>query len=253
MEHIKFEEVLKENNKKHILYLGHNYYKEIRKVDLRDSSAIIITGETGSGKSILVDQIVCQLIKNNTSLDMEFYFIDSSGVELNLYAESRYAKDSALRDNRKAIEIIGKVLREMDYRKDYVHSKGYLTVDEYNEFNKDKISDIVLVIDDNDRFILNEDISKQLTALIDGGEETNIYLICAFSNTDNYFFKSNKNQYSPVLISFDMSDSEHSGYINIPGAEDLNIGKFYIIEDEKKKEYYNFDFEDKIIVDILNK
>ena len=31
MEHIKFEEVLKENNKKHILYVGHNYYKEIRK------------------------------------------------------------------------------------------------------------------------------------------------------------------------------------------------------------------------------
>ena len=252
MERKNFKEVIESNNKSHEVYVGYNNAGD-KIIDLKDNPSIIITGETGSGKSILVDQIVCQLIKNNTSLDMDFYFVDSSGVELNLYAKTRYSKESAMRNKADGLEIISKVLREMDYRYELLNTKGYLNVDEYNESEEEKINDIVLVIDDNDKLILSEDISKQLTALISGIGDVNIYLICAFSNTDNYFFKSNKKLYSSILISFDMSDAEHAGYANIPGAEDLKIGKFILKEDNEDKEYYNFDFDDKIIVDILNK
>ena len=253
MERKSFIEVLENNTKTHEVVVGYNS-EGVKTIDLKEHPSIIITGETGSGKSILVDQIVCQLIKNNTSLDMEFFFVDSSGVELNLYSKTRYAKESALRDKKASLEIISKVLREMDYRYELLNSKGYLSADEYNEREEAKISDLVLVIDDNDTLIRSEDISKQLTALMSGIKDVNIYLICAFSNTDNYFFKNDKNIYSDVRISFDMSDKEHASYINIRGAEDLKIGKFYMIEDEEnKRQYYNFDFDDKIIVDILNK
>lgn len=252
-EHKDFRKVLEENNKKHEVIVGYNKKGDIRSIDLKENPSIIVTGETGSGKSILLDQIVCQLIKNNTSLDMELFLIDSGGVELNLYADSRYSKEYALRDNDKALSVLLKVLNIMDERYRLVRSKGYLTVDEYNEKEEEKLNYIVLVIDDNDTFIMNEDISKQITSLIAGLQDTNIFLIGAFSNTDNYFFKSDKNIYSSIIISFDMSDSEHANYANIPGAEDLSIGKFIISENNERKEYYNFDFDDKIIVETLNK
>ena len=253
VEHKDFREVLENNNQRHEVVIGYNKNNDVRVIDLKENPSVIVTGETGSGKSILLDQIVCQLIKNNTSLDMDFFLIDSSGVELNLYADSRYSKDYALRDNDKALSVLVKVLNIMDERYRLIHSKGYITVDEYNEKEEEKLSDIVLVIDDNDTFIMNEDISKQITSLITGCKDTNIFFIGAFSNTDNYFFKSDKNTYSSIIISFDMSDAEHANYANVPGAEDLPIGKFIISEDNEDKEYYNFDFDDKIIVETLNK
>ena len=252
VEHKDFREVLNENNEKHKVVVGYkNNAKKI--IDLKKNPSIIVTGETGSGKSILLDQIVCQLIKNNTSLDMDFFLIDSSGVELNLYADSRYSKEYALRDNEKALSVLVKVLNIMDERYKLIHSKNCLTVDEYNEKYEDKLSDIVLVIDDNDTFIMNEDISKQITSLIAGLKDTNIFFIGAFSNTDNYFFKSDKNTYSSIVISFDMSDAEHAQNVNINNAENLEIGKFYLSENNEVIEYYNFDFDDKIIVETLNK
>jgi hypothetical protein len=184
---------------------------------------------------------------------MDFFLIDSSGVELNLYADSRYSKEYALRDNEKALKVLVKVLNIMDERYKLIHSKNCLTVDEYNEKYEDKLSDIVLVIDDNDTFIMNEDISKQITSLIAGLKDTNIFFIGAFSNTDNYFFKSDKNTYSSIVISFDMSDAEHAQNVNINNAENLEIGKFYLSENNEVIEYYNFDFDDKIIVETLNK
>lgn len=250
-----FREVLEVNNEKYKVYVGYKGDNE-KVIDLQDNPSILITGETGSGKSILVDEIVCQLIKNNTSVDMDFILIDSSGVELNLYADSRYSKDYALRDNNKGIELLSKVLREAEQREILLTKEDCDTIEDYNEkYPDDKLTDIVLVIDDNNELVLSEDFSKQFTALINFLGRTGVYLIAAFSNTDNYFFKSDKNLYSSVLITFDMSDAEHANYVNFPGAEDLKTGRFMLKDrtDEKYKEYHNYDFDDKIIVDILNK
>ena len=52
-----------------------------------------------------------------------------------------------------------------------------------------------------------------------------------------------------------MSDAEHASFVNFPGAENLGIGDFMLREgrENKYKVFKNFEFEDKIIVDTLNK
>lgn len=250
---MEFREIIKENKSKNKVLIGFDGRKTKHSINFKDNSSVIITGETGSGKSILLDQILCQLIENNTSLELELALIDSSGVELNYYANTRYAKLSAMSDNDEAAVVLSKVLDIMDERYKTINSLNYLTVDEYNKEAVDPIPTLVLAIDDNGTFISSEDISKSLTALMSQGGDVNIYLIGAFSNTDNYFFKSNKNLYSPIIISFDMSDTEHAAYANVPGAENLPVGKFIIKEDNVVRELFNFDFEDKIILEILNK
>ena len=252
-----FKEILEKDTNRRVVAIGFDVKtKDIKYLDLSNESSIVVTGETGSGKSILLDQIVCQLIKKNTSLDMDFYLIDSSGVELNLYADSRYSKEYALRDSVKAQEIFFKVRDEADRRSKLLIEENCPTVDDYNKkYPEDKLSDIVLVIDDNDDFVLSEDFSKQMGHLIENTGSTGVYVIAAFSNTDNYYFKTNKNLYPHILITFDMSDAEHASFINFPGSENLEIGYFMLRERGEKdyKVFKNFDFEDKIIVDTLNK
>ena len=252
-----FKNILEENNSKRVVAVGYDEKTgEIKYLDLFNDSSIVVTGETGSGKSILLDQIVCQLIKNNTSLDMEFYLIDPSGVELNLYADSRYSKEYAMRDSVKAQEIFYKVRDEADRRSRLLIEENCPTIDDYNrKYPEDKLSDIVLVIDDNDDFVLSEDFAKQMGHLITNTGSTGVFVIAAFSNTDNYYFKSDKNLLPHILITFDMSDAEHASFVNFPGAENLGIGDFMLREgrENKYKVFKNFEFEDKIIVDTLNK
>lgn len=254
-----FKNILEENNSKRVVAVGYDEKTgEIKYLDLFNDSSIVVTGETGSGKSILLDQIVCQLIKNNTSLDMEFYLIDPSGVELNLYADSRYSKEYAMRDSVKAQEIFYKVRAEAERRANLLAVEG-IDVDDIDDYNKkypeNKLSDIVLVIDDNDDFVLSEDFAKQMGHLIENTGKTGVFVIAAFSNTDNYYFKSDKNLLPHILITFDMSDAEHASFVNFPGAENLDIGDFMLREgrENKYKVFKNFEFEDKIIVDTLNK
>ncbi len=246
---MNFEEIIRENDSKYDVYVGYDGRKNKKIINIKDTPSTIITGETGSGKSMLLDQILCQLVKNNTSLELELALVDTGGVELNYYADTRYVRFSALGSKDEGLRVINKVVQEMDYRRKLVNDHGYVTVDEYNRKEENKIPNLVLAIDDNDSLLDEEDIDTSLLSIIRGLEETNIFLFLATSNPYNKFFSRNKNTYASNLISLDLADSEQSALANVSDAEALPTGKF-IMND---KEYYMFNFDDSIIFDILNK
>ena len=143
-----FKEILAKGKEKDKLFLGYNDEKELI-CDIKKDPSIIITGETGAGKSILLDQILLQLISNYTSLEMSLMLIDTSGVELNYYRETNYAAFSAINDIDKSVVALSRVLKEVERRKEILSQAGVLTVDEYNKEISDKLPLLVVAIDDD--------------------------------------------------------------------------------------------------------
>lgn len=249
---MNFRDILKSNLEKGKLVLGQKEFGEPLTIDVNKNTSIIITGETGSGKSILLDQILLELMCEYTSLEMEFILIDTSGVELNYYEDTNYPVFKAINDMDKSVVALSRVLKEIEERKSRLHSAGVTTVDDYNRINEDKMPLLVLAIDDDKFLLREEDTEKMLSGIISQLSGLNILLVMATSDVHNKFFETDKNTLASVLISFDYTNELESEKNNIEGSNNLEIGAFLARINGETTKYRNFDFDDEIIKEVIH-
>lgn len=247
-----FREVLNMNVKKNEVVLGQEG-SDYLTVDISKTPSIIITGETGAGKSILLDQILLQLLNKFTSFELGIMPIDTSGVELQFYTNTNYTLYSAMNDEDKAIVGISRVLKEVDRRKNLLNSYNVKNVEEYNEVAYAKLPYIVVAIEDNKSFLRNKDMEKMLSGIITDLEGLNILFVLATNDVHNKFFELDKNIDASLLISFDFTNPLESKKVNLEDVDKLGIGEFKARYKGVEKIYHNFEFEDKIIEEIVSK
>ena len=249
---MNFKDILNQDIDKNLISLGTNEEGYLL-VDINRYPSIIITGETGSGKSILLDQIILQLINKYTSLELGIIPIDTSGVELNYYAESKYTLYNAINNEEKSIVALTRVLKEIERRKELLKEQGTSTVMEYNEISSSKLPLLLVAIDDDKLLLRNKDMEKLLSGIISQLMGLNILFVLATSDVHNKFFERDNNTLASLLISFDYTNSLESQKANIEGAQDLAIGEFLARKDNTITKYRNYEFDDAIINEILDK
>lgn len=249
---MNFRDIIESKLEKGTLILGESASGEELKVSIKTTPSIIITGETGSGKSILLDQILLELINEYTSLEMELILVDTSGVELNYYVDTNYPVYKAINDMDKSIIALSKVLKEVEDRKNILKSSGVTTIDEYNETHEEQIPLLVIAIDDDKFLLREEDTEKMLSGIISQLAGLNIVFLLATSDVHNKFFESDKNVFASLLISFDYTNEEESEKNNIEGSNNLEIGAFLAKINKETFKYHNFGFDDKIIKEVLH-
>lgn len=247
-----FRDILKNDLEKGFLVLGKSLGGEKLVVDIKANPSIIITGETGSGKSILLDQILLELISEYTSLEMGLILVDTSGVELNYYESTNYPVFKAINDLDKSIVALSKVLQEIERRKNLLKQSGKTTIYEYNEEVDEKVPLLVIAIDDDKFLLREEDTEKMLSGIISQLAGLNIMLLLATSDVHNKFFESDKNVFASLLISFDYTNESESEKNNIEGSNNLEIGAFLAKQKNEVYKYRNFDFSDEIIKEVLH-
>ena len=249
---MKYRDVLKLERDKKDIYLGYNKDGHL-KVNLDDYPSIIITGETGTGKSILLDQILCELISNHTSLELGLMTVDTSGVELNYYKNSNYLLLSAESDMNKIKVLISKVIKEIERRKELFNELGVTTITEYNKLSPKKLPSIVVAIDDDRRLLNEPDMDMQMTSIITNLNRIGMYLILVTNDVYNDFFMRDNNTYGSLLISFDLAESEAAKYVNIEEAESIGIGLFKAKKKYTSAIYNSYGFDDHIITEIVSR
>lgn len=245
-----FKKVLNNKENKNELVLGYNEKKQLI-IDIKKNNSIIITGETGAGKSILLDQILLQLINKHTSLEMSMILIDTSGVELNYYQDTNYALFSAINDLDKSVVALSRVLKEIDRRKELLNDASVLTVDEYNEVSESKLPLIVVAIDDDKLLLREKDLEKMLSGIMSQINGLNIVFVLATSDVYNKFFETDINTFASLLVSFDYTNELESKKNNIEGSNNLGIGEFLARQKNTVEKYHNFDFDDELIKEVL--
>lgn len=152
-----------------------------------------IIGQSGSGKSVLLHNIVSSMILKYTPEDLQLYLLDfkMGGVEFNRYRTIKHVK--ALLVDNSDIQITLEILRDIDNqmkeRGKMLRNAGVANIKDYNEKNKDtRMPAIVLVADechimfstqDSKSRRIQSEISNIITKIAKEGRSQGVHLLLA--------------------------------------------------------------------------
>jgi S-DNA-T family DNA segregation ATPase FtsK/SpoIIIE len=126
--------------------IGKDEYGANLAIDLSKIKHLLMTGSTGSGKSVLLHKIITTLISNNSPEDLRLILIDPKRVEMTLYKNIPYLLTETIVDPRKAVLAMKWATKEIDRRFDILNTSDCKDISQYNGL--ESIAPILIVIDE---------------------------------------------------------------------------------------------------------
>lgn len=155
-----------------------------------------VIGETGSGKSRFLHDIIINMIAKYSPEDVELYLMDFKGVEFNPYRDIKHSRvilvDRA--DERITYEVIRELQDKMEQRQKILAATGASDVDEFNKMSADKhISQIILVADECQTLFsddaknnkLQRDMIATIALIAQQGRAYGVHLLLATQSLSN--------------------------------------------------------------------
>ena len=245
-----FEDILNIESIPTEVILGHKD-NELFKLDLNKYTSIIITGSTGTSKSVMLNQILLQLIKKNNPYDLKIVSINPTKVELKPYRVTKYSYNSEIDLECHSFSAILNMIKK---RISLFNEYNVNNFDEYNKISfKQSLPLIVLAIDEATFLLKEKDSDEKLKWIIEHCKETGVILLLTTNNIYNNFFDKGYNTLADIRISFDFVCFEDAKQANINDCQNLSKNEFLVeIRNEAPAlRFYNFNFNDKTIYEIL--
>ncbi len=225
----------KDLNDKLLVPIGIDDKKEKYFVNLNDISLMLIGGETGSGKSVLIDSIIISLLLKNSPDDLRFVFIDPKKIELFEYDGIPHMVDNGF-DTDELSHIIDNGFDTEDWKRKIILIKEMIdkriellsgvrvsNIRKYNDISNDKLAQVVIVIEEAYDMIHDKEFIELVRCIGSVGVNIGVHLImstnmCVKSKFDKELFSL-----FGYVLTFDLSNSEQSRYMNLKGAEFLKV------------------------------
>ncbi|MEN9604360.1 MAG: cell division protein ftsK, segregation ATPase FtsK/SpoIIIE, family [Candidatus Parcubacteria bacterium] len=107
---------------------GKMYYENLAKMP-----HVLIAGTTGSGKSVMIHNLITSLLYKNSPENLRFIFIDPKRVELTLYNRIPHLLTPVITDPKKAILSLKWAGKEMSRRYDILEKYSVRDIDSYHK------------------------------------------------------------------------------------------------------------------------
>ena len=199
--------------------------------DLSAMPHLLIAGQTGSGKSVCVNSLICCLLMHNTPDDLRLIMVDPKRVELTNYNGIPHLLAPVVVDTEKVVGVLQWVLREMDMRYHKLAQVGTRNISEYNariEANGDgkekKLPKLVVFIDElaDLMMLAPEETQGAITRLAQLSRATGIHLVIATQRPSVEVVTGIIKANFPARIAFAVASNTDSRVIlDQPGAERL--------------------------------
>lgn len=122
---------------------GDTYHK-----DLAEMPHLIVAGSTGSGKSVQLNVIIKALTEQLTPEQLQLVLVDPKRVELSHFKDLPHLMSEVIYDTEKAQQALEWLVGEMEARYQTLQDAGSRFIDDYNSNQVNKMSKIVVVIDE---------------------------------------------------------------------------------------------------------
>lgn len=117
--------------------------------DLAKMPHLLVAGQTGSGKSVMINDILTSLLYRNSPSDLKLILVDPKQVELKLYDGIPHLLTPVITEPEKCISALKWAVAEMERRYTALADAKKRNIAEYNAVKKEEgMPYIVIVIDE---------------------------------------------------------------------------------------------------------
>lgn len=244
---LSFSEVMKSVNTKNMILpipLGIDVYNEIHYSDITTMPHLLVSGTTGSGKSVFMNNLISSLIFSKSPKELRFLMIDPKMIELSPYNGIPHLLKPVVTDVVEAKNILLWAEKEMDLRYKMFSDMQARNIDSFNkglkkvgskkvleaklgkklDWNFQEMPYIVIVIDELADLMLTQgkEVEIPITRIAQKARAAGIHLIMATQRPSAEIVTGLIKTNFPTRISFKVSSAIDSRTIlDTSGAEKL--------------------------------
>jgi S-DNA-T family DNA segregation ATPase FtsK/SpoIIIE len=196
--------------------------------DLSAMPHLLIAGATGTGKSVCVNGLICNLLLSNTPDELRLIMVDPKRVELTGYNGIPHLLAPVVVDTERVVGALQWVLREMDNRYHKLAQEGTRNIGEYNgkleARGAQKLPRLVVIIDElaDLMMLAPDDTERTITRLAQLARATGIHLVISTQRPSVDVVTGLIKANFPARIAFAVASGVDSRVIlDQPGAERL--------------------------------
>ena len=218
-----------ESNKSNLIVaIGKEANGNIKLLDLKESSNILISGSTGSGKTMLLSSIICSILYKANPNEVKLIIIDTkNGAESNFFMNIPHLLIPPITNIMQACAVLKWIMTDLQDRYNVIVEKNCSNIDEYNQKTEitEKLPEIVVIIDEFEELCESEfktEIEELMFNITRSAEKVGIYFIVATTKLESKIISGRVKSNFLTRIAFKASfviDSQLT--INSPDAKYL--------------------------------
>lgn len=150
--------------------------------DLGKMPHLLVAGQTGSGKSVMINDILTSLLYRNSPSDLKLILVDPKQVELTPYNDVPHLLTPVINEPEKCISALKWAVAEMERRLRTMAEVGKRNIAEYNNLKKEEgMPYIVIVIDELADLMMMaaRDVEALIVRLAQKARAAGIHLVLA--------------------------------------------------------------------------
>ena len=195
--------------------------------DLTKFPHLLVSGSTGSGKSVYINSLIVTMIMRNSPDDLKLLIIDPKEVESARYNGIPHLLGPIISQTNRVKTALERLAEEMDARYSFLRDHEAIDIKDYNEEAEEKglpkLPYIVCIIDEYADLIENDkSISNPVTRLAAKSRACGIHLIIATQRPSTNVITGTIKSNIPVRVAFLASSGVDSRVmLDQNGAETL--------------------------------
>lgn len=150
--------------------------------DLARMPHLLVAGQTGSGKSVMINDILTSMLYRNSPSDLKLILVDPKQVELTPYNDIPHLLTPVINEPEKCISALKWAVAEMERRLKTMAEVNRRNIEEYNNLKKEEgMPYIVIVIDELADLMMMaaRDVEALIVRLAQKARAAGIHLILA--------------------------------------------------------------------------
>lgn len=150
--------------------------------ELNKMPHILIAGQTNSGKSVMINTLLCSLLYRNSPSDMRLILIDPKQVEMAPYEDIPHLLTPIITEPEKTISALKWAVNEMERRYSLLAEQKLRDIKTFNQKNSDEAMPyIVIVIDElaDLMMVAARDVEALIVRLAQKARAVGIHLVLA--------------------------------------------------------------------------